>query len=125
MEDDDNVRRVICRALRTVGHEPIETGDGRAGLAALRRDEPDLVITDILMPHQEGIETIELIRQFSGVPIIAISGNPSGAAFNHLADAQLMGADVTLKKPFSLEQLLSAVAELLEADSRSADSAGA
>lgn len=125
MEDDDDVRKVICRALRTVGHDPIETRDGRAGLAALRRDEPDLVITDILMPHQEGIETIELIRQFSGVPIIAISGNPSGAAFTHLTDAQLMGADVTLRKPFGLDQLLAAVAELLEADSRSSDSAGA
>ena len=124
IEDDDAVRKVVCRILRSVGHEPIEAGDGLAGMAALHREQPDLVITDILMPRQEGIETISQIRDVSGVPIIAISGTQASDTFAPLVDAQMMGADITLKKPFSVEALLAAVDELLRGDAGGAGFSG-
>ena len=116
IEDDENVRSFLCRALRTAGHVAIEADQGAKGMEALRRDGPDLVVTDMLMPGQDGIETIAKIRELSGLPIIAISGQRQQGGFAPLLDAELMGADITLAKPFTVEALLSAVSELLTGD---------
>ena len=115
IEDDSDVRKIVCRMLRSAGHEPIEADQGEAGLAALHRDQPDLVVTDLIMPGSDGIETIAKIREVSGLPIIAMSGMRQGE-FAPLVDAQMMGADITIKKPFTVEALLSAVNELLTGD---------
>jgi DNA-binding response OmpR family regulator len=82
----------------------------------LAEEAPDLVVTDLIMPEQEGIETIAQIREASGVPIIAISGSGKAGDFAPLLDAELMGADITLAKPFTPEALLGAVEELLRSD---------
>jgi DNA-binding response OmpR family regulator len=113
IDDDDLVRRAVARIVQTAGHETIEVGDGKAGMTALREHDPDLVITDVVMPEQEGIATIAAIREISGLPIIAISGFQRGGAFDPLLDAEMMGADITLSKPFTPDELRSAVEELL------------
>ena len=116
IEDDADVRKAVCRILRSGGHEVIETDQGAAGMKALLREPPDLVVTDMLMPGQDGIETIGRIREISGVPIIAMSGQGQQGGFAPLLDAEMMGADITITKPFTVEALLSAVNELLSGD---------
>jgi DNA-binding response OmpR family regulator len=116
IEDDEVVRRTVCRMLRSGGHEVIETDQGGAGMKALLREHPDLVVTDLLMPGQDGIETITRIRETSGLPIIAMSGQRRQGDFAPLLDAQMMGADITMAKPFTVEALLAAVSELLAGD---------
>jgi DNA-binding response OmpR family regulator len=116
IEDDDDVRKIVCRMLRSAGHDPIETCHGNDGLAALERDRPDLVVTDLIMPGSDGIETIAKIRELSGLPIIAMSGARQGDGYAPLLDAQMMGADLTIKKPFTVESLIAAVNELLMGD---------
>lgn len=115
IEDDDDVRKAVCRMLRAGGHDAIEACQGKDGMAALLRDLPDLVLTDLIMPGQDGIETIAKIREISGLPIIAMSGQRQDG-FTPLVDAQLLGADITIKKPFTMAALLSAVNELLAGD---------
>ena len=116
IDDDTQLRELMCRILRSGDHEPIPAPNGKVGMDLLRREAPALVITDIIMPVQEGIETIAVIRQASGLPIIAVSGSTETKDFSPLLDAELLGADVTLRKPFSPESLLTAVEQLLGAD---------
>ena len=113
IDDDSGVRQVVCKALSTVGYESVEAADGRDGFNAFARGGVDLVITDVIMPDQEGMETIEQIREVDpDVPIIAISGSCT-EEFSPLHDARLMGASHTMGKPFQMEDLLSAVRHLL------------
>jgi CheY-like chemotaxis protein len=75
IDDDVDVRWVIRRAVQADGHTVSEAGDGDEGLQRFAEQPPDLVITDILMPGREGIETIiELRRRRPELPILAISG---------------------------------------------------
>jgi DNA-binding response OmpR family regulator len=115
IEDEADIRTLYKRILEHAGYEVIEAADGQAGTAAFRRHHPDLVITDIIMPDKEGIETImELTRDFSGVKIIAISGG--GETMDSAVCLQLakrLGASATLAKPFGQKELLDAVRAIL------------
>ena len=97
------------------GFQVIDAPNGAAGLAAFAHSGADLVITDLIMPEKEGIETIlELRTKDAGVPILAISGesspdDPGGV----LVDAALLGATATLAKPFELEELRSTIRRLI------------
>jgi DNA-binding response OmpR family regulator len=113
IEDNADVRSVIIRMLRSAGYDTLEAANGIAGMDAVLEETLDLVITDLLMPDQEGIETIKRIREIApGIPIIAISGGGS-EEFSPLHDARLMGADLAIEKPFSVDDLLGGVAQLL------------
>ena len=116
IDDDPLVRKTVVKILISAGHQVLEAAHGGTGMQILNSEQPELVITDIMMPQQEGIETIAQIREISGLPIIAISGSQRDDEFNPLLDAELMGADVAIPKPFTAETLLAAVAELLSAD---------
>ncbi len=75
IDDDPSIRDVLGQMLSAAGHTVVTARDGRAGQAAFERDRADLVITDIIMPDREGIETIKALRAIDpAVPIIAISG---------------------------------------------------
>lgn len=77
IEDDPNLRGLICRVLATREHEAIEAVDGKEGIAAFGRTQFDLVICDMIMPVQDGFETIQQIRNLdASVPVVAISGAP-------------------------------------------------
>ena len=114
IDDDAEVRRTIGRMLLSAGYDVVEAADGKSGLNAIRIQAPDLVITDILMPGQEGIETIARIREFLDVPIIAISGTRVSDEFDPLRDATLLGAQLAIAKPFDAKELIAAVKHLLE-----------
>jgi DNA-binding response OmpR family regulator len=114
IDDDSGVRDVMARALGRDGHEVATAADGNEGLAAARREPPDLVITDIFMPEREGLDTImELRKQRPELPIMAISGGGHFATGDYLSVARDMGAAMTLSKPIDLRALSEAVNSLL------------
>jgi DNA-binding response OmpR family regulator len=113
IEDNDAVRRTVCSILRAGGYETAEAETGKEGMTKLGRGDIALVITDIVMPDQDGIETIQRIRELDAtLPIIAMSGSGT-EDYSPLHDAKLMGADRIIGKPFQVEEILWAVRELL------------
>ena len=115
IEDDAAMRGTICGLLAAHGHKAVEAVNGRDGIDALIRTRFDLVITDLFMPDQDGIEAIQRIRALNETaPIIAISGVVGTGDFSPLDDALAMGADMALKKPFTMDQILEAVDDLLD-----------
>lgn len=99
--------------LNRAGFSVEEASDGQVGIAMFHANQPDLIITDILMPELNGLDMIlELTRQFLHAKVIAVSGE--GGEDNVLDVAKLFGARQTFHKPFSLTQLLDAVRYELE-----------
>lgn len=117
IDDDPALRGTIRRVVERGGHQVEEAEDGEAGLRQVAKEAPDLVITDLLMPEKEGIETImELTAGYPGVRILAISGaGGSAEEEGPLMDAKLFGAHEVLAKPFSIEALMAAVERLAPA----------
>lgn len=114
IEDNVVVRTTICRILKVGGYAVIEAGDGLRGIAAFRQEHPDLVISDIIMPEQEGIATIrQILAESPGAKIIAISGGGRIGNTDFLQIARKMGASDVLPKPFDPEELLKRVAACL------------
>lgn len=114
IDDEEMIRRILRRMLEVEGFEVIEAPDGRAGMMLQRESPVDLVITDLIMPEKEGLETIkELREEFPEVKIIAISGGGWLEADPYLVTAKRIGADRTLAKPMERKSLLAAVRELL------------
>jgi CheY-like chemotaxis protein len=119
IDDEADMRALLDEMLRAGGHEVVLACDGRDGVAKYRANRADLVITDLFMPNQEGLETIvELRRDFPGVVIIAMSGKTSASAM--LSIAVRLGAVEVLIKPFQPAELLGAVARALGLESRAA-----
>ncbi len=114
IDDDQQVRGVLRRILERAGHKVFDVGNGEAGIKVHRDHPADLIITDIFMPEQDGIETIQhLRREFPQVKIIAISGGDRTRTVDLRKDAELLGASRTLRKPFELTELVKVVGELL------------
>lgn len=112
IDDEAAMRALIATILRGAGHEVIEAADGRIGMELFERHQPELVITDIVMPNQEGIETIRTLHRLRpDVRIIAISGGGHGQ-FDFLGMAREFGALATLAKPFRKQELLDVVARV-------------
>jgi PAS domain S-box-containing protein len=111
-DDEAGVRSFLRLVLEGAGYEVLEAPSGKLALQEARAGRVDLVITDLVMPEQEGIETIRaLCREVPGVGIIAISG-ALGPQF--LEVARMLGAQAVLSKPLSAELLLAKVAEVLK-----------
>ena len=103
-----------CYLLEVHGNEAVGVVNGKDGVVALTDNDFDLVICDMPMPVQEGIETIQQIRELDAdIPIIAISGAHGDDNFSPLDDARALGADRTVKKPFTVAQLMAAIDDLL------------
>lgn len=114
IDDDEALRGTMRRILERKGHDVLEAGDGREGMALFRERGPDVVITDLIMPEQEGIETIlQLKEEHAGARVLAVSGGGRVGPGGPLSDAVELGADASLAKPFSVEQLQQAVERLL------------
>lgn len=117
IEDDAFLRSALRRILRLLGHEVLEAAEGEEGIRRFREHPVEIVITDIFMPGMDGIETIgELRRIEPQAKIIAISGGGQRRDLSFLGMARKFGADRTLAKPFSTEEILAAVEDLLERD---------
>lgn len=110
VEDDKHLRAMLKRTLTRSGHSVVEAGDGEQGLALFRAQPTDIVITDILMPGCDGIETIIGLRRMRpDLKIVAISGGGRVGASSYLEIAQKLGAQFTLRKPFKPADLLAAI----------------
>lgn len=117
IDDDSLVRQTLQLALARAGHAVFAAENGREGLAVLDREAVDLVITDIIMPEGEGIETIlEIRRRAPAIPIIAISGGGRTGHLDFLGIAQMFGATSVLAKPFTPAVLIASVERCLAAD---------
>ena len=114
VEDSDDLRFIVKDFLQKAGHRVSEACDGCEVTDHLAGDPIDLVITDILMPEQEGIQTIlQIRRRFPDVKIIGMSGGGIGGAAHYLEMAREFGANETIQKPFKKEQILELVDKLL------------
>lgn len=112
IDDEEQVRQLIRETLEPAGYEVEEAGDGREGLNRYRTKPADLVIMDILMPDQDGLESImTLHREFPLSRVIAITGGSDMIGIMNFPDvAKMLGARQTLQKPFEVKALLEAVA---------------
>ena len=114
IDDDEQIRKLFRSVLEREGHEVTVAPDGKQGVLKYRRNPVDLIIMDILMPEQEGLEAImELKRDFHEVKIIAISGGGQIRAEDYLIIAKNMGAMRTLSKPVERFALLKTIRELI------------
>jgi DNA-binding response OmpR family regulator len=117
--DDDPVARLILgAALRDAGYEVVEANDGAEGISLFRAQSADVVVTDIVMPQHDGLETVRELRQAApSVWIIVVSGVTGGAA-EYMRTAVRLGADRVLPKPVNPAELLGMVAGLLARGAR-------
>jgi DNA-binding NtrC family response regulator len=115
IDDESMIRDLLVNILEREGYETITASGGKDGIKIYQENPTDLIITDLLMPEKDGIETImELRRDFQDVKIIAMSGGGKIDPETYLEIAKTMGAIKTIEKPFNLRELLKTVQELLE-----------
>ena len=114
IDDDDLVRETVRSILERAGFRVVEAADGRQDTRLYRSDPVDLVVTDILMPVMEGIETIRELRKISAdAKIIAVSGGGRSGVTDFLGMAKKLGADRVIAKPFRPADLIDAVRAVL------------
>ena len=113
IDDEEQVRMLFQMALAGAGYRVLTAEDGQHGLRLLQHQEVDLILVDIFMPETDGLELIQRLRATRPTSkIIAMSGG-SGER-NDLDTAKHLGTNDTLKKPFSLQELLDAVSAQLK-----------
>jgi CheY-like chemotaxis protein len=110
VDDDDLFGGMVNKMLDRGGYEVIRTRSGKEALGLYDPQKVDLVLTDLMMPDMEGIELIiELRRRHPGIKIIAMSGGGKNRPEAYLSVARRLGAARTLAKPFSNEELFTAI----------------
>jgi len=113
-DDEPSILLMLKKMLEKAGHEVDIALNGREGMGLFEKEIPDLLITDIIMPEKEGLETIiELRKKYPDLKIIAISGGGRIDPNGYLPGAKLLGANMVFSKPLDQKELLSAVALLL------------
>lgn len=120
IDDDQHVRGMLRTVLEDFGYKVLEAPDGNIGVQLFSENRVDLIITDIIMPDKEGLETIREIKASSpDAKIIAISGGAKVGPGTYLKLAERLGAQRVFEKPIQMSVLLSSIAELL-ADQKTA-----
>lgn len=113
IDDEPQIRSLLKTFLKRAGYEVDEAGDGIEGVKQMRACHADVVITDILMPKQEGLETIRQIRkEFPDVKIIAMSGGSQLTVMDFLPLAERFGAAKIFHKPLDFNALVATVKEI-------------
>jgi CheY-like chemotaxis protein len=115
IDDDVQMRQMLKQMLERQGYEVVVAADGKEGMMLYRQEATDLIITDIIMPNKEGVETIiELRHDFPDVKIIAMSGGSRALdAQDCLTYVKCLGASCVFSKPFERMELLEAIQGLL------------
>ncbi|HNX37816.1 MAG TPA: response regulator [Candidatus Cloacimonadota bacterium] len=117
IEDDNSFRNVLVQMLVKAGYEVEQAGDGNKALEVCKSFKPDVVLSDIIMPDKEGLETIgEMLSDCPDMKIIAMSGGGRVGPDSFLPLAKKLGAKATLQKPFMRDDLLGTIAEVLAGD---------
>jgi two-component system chemotaxis response regulator CheY len=121
IDDDEITRCLIEELLLCAGHQVLVAANGVSGMRLLSKEQPDLVITDILMPDQDGLGLIMAVRrERPAAKIIAISGGGALGSLDLLMSARRLGADDTLTKPVMPDELLESVNRFLREDTAAA-----
>ena len=112
VDDDPEIIDALQYALTAKGYEILVARDGNQGLAMAEREDPDLVILDMMMPKRSGFLVLEKLRRSRPVPIrvIMITANEGS---RHKAYAEMLGVDDYIRKPFAMDRLMDSVARLL------------
>ncbi len=114
VDDEKNMRSMLCRSLNRGGYRTAGAEDGKVALQMLADGAYDLMITDIIMPEQEGIETIHQAKlKFPDLKIIAMTGDGFYGKEEYLEAAYTLGVSQVFHKPFLMKDLFLAVSELL------------
>ncbi len=117
IDDEPRIRNAVRRSLESAGHEVVEAEDGKVALRMYAGNPTDVVISDIYMPHMDGIEfLIRLHEAFPEARVITMSGGGHLAKEKLLSASGTLGAVVTLEKPFGTADILAAVDEALGHD---------
>lgn len=106
VDDESNMRFLLRMVFETGGFEVVEAHHGAVALERVKEEEPDLVVTDLMMPVMSGRELIERLRgdaETAGIPIVVVSANPR---------TTLHAVDAMLGKPFDPDELLEAARSL-------------
>ena len=110
IDDDEGVRVTVEHVLKAAGYQVAIATDGKQAIGLVDAFVPDLVITDLIMPTQDGMATIQILkRQSPGLKIIAMSGGARIGNDNILQKAQNLGADHVIAKPFQFDALIELV----------------
>ena len=117
IDDETSICKLIRRILEKKGYRVLEAFNGDQGMKLFNEHHPDLIITDLIMPEKEGLETIREIRKIDAdVNFIAISGGGISNPSLYLDFAKKFGAQEIFSKPIDNKDLISAVDRLLKAD---------
>lgn len=115
IDDDENFRKILRIMLEKEGLDVVDAENGLEGIRKFHKGEIDLVVTDIIMPEKEGIETIFDLREIQpDLKIIAISGGGHICAEEYLDMANNFGVTRSLSKPFEKDEFIKIVREVLE-----------
>ena len=121
VDDEPAARAAMADAFEQAGFEVETATNGRVGINVFRRSAPALVVTDIVMPEQDGIATILALRRFAWPPkIIAVSDGGCGGRGAYLRWASKLGADDVLAKPFDMAILVEMARRLLAGENETA-----
>lgn len=112
VDDDTEIVETMRFALESKGYRVLVARDGNQGLALAERDDPDLIVLDMMMPKRSGFLVLEKLRQTHKVPtkVIMVTGNEGN---RHKAYAEMLGVDDYIRKPFPMDRLLGAVEKLI------------
>ncbi|OFY66704.1 MAG: hypothetical protein A2V46_12360 [Bacteroidetes bacterium RBG_19FT_COMBO_42_7] len=114
VDDEPAILLMLKKMLEKADHEVDTASDGNEGIILFEKNKHDLLITDIIMPQKEGMETIiELHKKYPDLKIIAISGGGRISPDGYLPGAKLLGANMVFQKPLVQKEFLEAVAILL------------
>ena len=118
IDDSENVRTSVKRMLESAGFQVSLADDGEEGVSLFREERFDLVISDVVMPRKDGLQTVREIREMSpDIPIVLMSKDSyfgsegPDAANSFLPEAKEVGATRAIAKPFSRDNLLKVVGE--------------
>ena len=113
VDDDADMLLTLKLALEIAGYAVEVAANGREAVARQRETPCDVLITDIFMPDADGFEAIDSFRrEFPGTRIVVVSGGAQFTKRDYLPDAELIGADATLQKPFDVDVLLKTLQSL-------------
>ena len=114
VEDDKDLREMLKNSLLKRKYTVLEAGDGKEAILRFKPAITDLVITDLIMPDEDGLKVILNIKKIKpDIKVIAISGGGKAGPGNYLSIARALGADEIFPKPFSLNELLSKIESIL------------
>lgn len=122
VDDDARVRTTARALLEAAEYQVVEAESGEAALEALRSEVVQAVLTDIFMPHTDGIELIHALRRQSpDLPIVAMSGGGYDDGKDVLAVARLFGAAAIIQKPLTRRKLVGAMRRAIGAPRAESD----